>query len=339
MLSSARVTIRDVAKAAGVSVSTISKVMNNRDGISEATQRRVREVIDQLGYVSSVSARGLRAHHTGVIGVLISDFEPYATEVLKGISQQCHGSPVELMAWSGGTIQDASTRGWEQRLIARLAGTVLDAAILVAPSMNSLPFDGFAMVAVDPHEGPGFIPSVRADDRGGARLAVDHLVRLGHRRIGFLGGREDLSSARGREQGFREAMAAHGLTVDERLVVRGDYSLEGAEGPALDLLSADDPPTAIFAANDLSALRVIEVARRLGIDIPGRVSLVGFDDIPESLRSVPSITTVAQPMIEIGRRAASDLFRLMAHEDLEETDVQLPTRLVVRDSTGAPRGA
>ena len=337
MLSSARVTIRDVAKAAGVSVSTISKVMNNRDGISEATQQRVRDVIDRLGYVSSVSARGLRAHRTGVIGVLISDFEPYATEVLKGISQECHGSPVELMAWSGGTNQDASTRGWEQRLIARLAGTVLDAAILIAPSMTSVPFDGFAMVAVDPHEGPGLIPSVRADDRGGAHLAVDHLAGLGHRRIGFLGGRADLASARAREQGFREALAVHGLSVDERLVVRGDYSLEGAEGPARELLTAADRPTAIFAANDLSALRVIEVAGDVGIDIPGDVSLVGFDDIPESLRSVPSLTTVAQPMIEIGRRAASVLFRLMAHEEVAEMDVQLPTRLVLRDSTAVPR--
>ena len=339
MVPTGRVTIRDVAKAAGVSVSTISKVMNNRDGISEATQHRVREVINQLGYVSSVSARSLRVHRTGVIGVLISDFEPYATEVLKGIAQECHGCPVELMAWSGGTVQDGSARGWEQRLIARLAGTVLDAAILVAPSMTSVPFDRFAMVAIDPHEGPGFIPSIRADDAGGARLAVDHLVSLGHRRIAFLGGRADLASAKAREQGFREAMAAHGLVVDEALVVRGDYSLEGATQPAHDLLSAPDPATAIFAANDLSALRVIEVARELGIDVPGQVSVVGFDDIPESLRSVPSLTTVAQPMIEIGRRAASVLFQLMARDEVAETDVRLPTRLVVRDSTAAPRRA
>ena len=331
-----RVTIRDVAKAAGVSVSTISKVMNNRDGISEATQQRVRAVINDLGYVSSVSARSLRARRTGVIGVLISDFEPYATEVLKGIAQACHGSAVELMAWSGGTRQDASTRGWEQRLIARLAGTVLDAAILIAPSMTSVPFDGFAMVAVDPHEGPGLIPSVRADDRGGAGLAVDHLVGLGHRRIGFLGGRADLASARGREQGFREAMSAHGIAIHERLVVRGDYSLEGASEPARELLTASDPPTAIFAANDLSALRIIEVAREVGVDIPRDVSVVGFDDIPESLRSDPSLTTVAQPMIGIGRRAASDLFELMAGGEPAERDTRLPTRLVVRDSTAAP---
>ncbi len=332
MLSTARVTIRDVAKAAGVSVSTISKVMNNRDGISEETQRRVRQVIDDLGYVSSVSARSLRAARTGVIGVLIPDFEPYATEVLKGIARRLNGSPFELMAWSGGAGRDA-TRGWERQLVARLAGSVLDAAILIAPSVTSLPFDGFPMVAVDPHEGPGYLPSVRADDREGARLAVEHLTGLGHERIAFLGGRTDLESARERESGYREAMRAHGLAVDETLVVRGDYSLAGATEPARTLLTATRRPTAVFAANDLSALRVIEVADEVGVDVPGDVSLVGFDDIPESLRSVPGLTTIAQPMIDIGVEAASLLLRLMAQEELPKRDIKLPTRLVVREST------
>ncbi len=336
MLSTARVTIRDVAKAAGVSVSTISKVMNNRDGISEETQRRVRAVIEELGYVSSVSARSLRAARTGVIGVLIPDFEPYASEVLKGIARPLNGSPFELMAWSGGAGRGA-TRGWERQLVARLAGSVLDAAILVAPSVTSLPFDSFPMVAVDPHEGPGYLPSVRADDREGARLAVEHLADLGHVRIGFLGGRKDLASARERERGYRDAMRAHDLVVDEDLVVRGDYSRAGATEPARTLLTCKDRPTAIFAANDLSALRVIEMADELGVDIPGEVSLVGFDDIPESLRSEPGLSTIAQPMIDIGSEAALLLLQLMAREEPPERDIKLPTRLVVRGSSRAPR--
>ena len=240
------------------------------------------------------------------------------------------------MAWSGGAGRDA-TRGWERRLVARLAGSVLDAAILVAPSVTSLPVDAFPMVAVDPHEGPGHLPSVRADDRGGARLAVDHLARLGHRRIGFLGGREDLASARERERGYRDAMGAHRLPVDESLVVRGDYSRAGATEPARTLLSAPGLPSAIFAANDLSALRVLEVAEELGVRIPDDVSLVGFDDIPESWRCVPGLTTIAQPMIEIGSEAASLLLHLLDGDDLPEHDVKLATRLVVRESTRAPR--
>lgn len=243
------------------------------------------------------------------------------------------------MAWSGGAGQDSATRGWEQQLIARLAGTIIDAAILVAPSVTSVPIDNFPMVAIDPHQGPGVLPSVRADDRGGARLAIEHLVDLRHRRIGYLGGRSDLASARERERGFREAMRARQLPVDESIVVSGDYSRPGAVGPAYALLTASPRPTAIFAANDLSALTVLEVAHELGVSVPGELSVVGFDDIPESLRSDPALSTVAQSIVETGQRAATMLLQLMAHSDPAERHVRMATRMVLRDSTAPPPSA
>lgn len=333
-----RPTIRDVAHEAGVSVSTISKVMNDRDGIADETREHVRRVVERLGYVSRLGAQGMRAARTGVIGVLISDFEPYATEVLKGIARgSVTQPPVELMAWSG-TVGDAPLAdGWESRLLLRLGGSLIDGAILVTPSMTDDTHVDFPLVIVDPHRGGTRFPSVRVDDRDGARQAVAHLAGLGHRRIGHVTGRPDLESGREREIGFREAMAEHGLVVDPELVVAGDYTDEGATDPAHQLLTHQRRPTAIFAANDRSALRVMTMAHSLGLRIPEDLSVVGFDDIPDAGRAEPPLTTVAQPLAAIGCAAIELLSRMLRGESPHPRHVRLPAHLVTRGSTAPPR--
>lgn len=330
-------TITDVAREAGVSVATVSKVINGRDGVAPATQERVHAVVTRLGFVSSLGARSLRAQRTGVLGVLVNEFEPYSTEILKGAWSVVRDSPYELMSWAGGTHGGDHT-GWERRSLARLAGTLIDGAILVTPSISEHR-TSFPLVAIDPHTGPLEVPSVDADNLGGALAATAHLVELGHRRIAFLCGRSDLESARLREQGFRKGMAAAGLEVDPALVRVGDYDPERASTPIRDLLTLEDRPTAVFAANDLTAIRAMEIAGELGLRVPGDLSVIGFDNIPESALTTPALTTIGQPLHDIGAAAMRMLLALMAGEDVAEPHVRLRTTLVTRESTAPAAGA
>jgi LacI family transcriptional regulator len=313
------VTITDVARTAGVSVSTVSKVINDRYGVSAPTARRVRDVIAELGYESSLVARSLRSHRTGVLGVLVAEFEPFSTELLKGISRAARGSGYELLAHSGGS-PDGHV-GWERRSLARLSGSLIDGALLVTPTVVD---DGYRIpvVAIDPHTGSSDLPTVDADNTLGARSAVTHLLQLGHRRVGHLAGRTDLESARRREASYRSTLAAAGIAVE-------------ADLPAYELLTLPDRPTAIFAANDLTALRTLDVARSLGLRVPEDLSIVGFDNVPESALSTPQLTTVAQPLHQMGEAAMRTLLALLRGDDIEP-HLTLATELVVRASTAPP---
>ena len=319
----------DVARAAGVSVATVSKVVNGRDGISQATFDRVLTAVNELGYEASLGARSLRSHKTNVIGVLVAEFEPFSTELLKGVSEAIATTGYELLAWSGG--HRGTTVGWERRSLARLGGTLIDGAILVTPTVVDAG-TGIPVVAIDPHTGSADVPSVDSDNLAGAVLATEHLLGLGHRRIALLGGRPDLESARLREQGFRTAMAAAGVPVDESMVRNGGYRAETAEGPARELLTRPDRPTAIFGANDLMAIRTVQVAREVGLRVPDDVSVIGFDNVPESALVTPPLTTVQQPLHAMGAAALDLLVRMLASPDAEVADVRLPTALVERSS-------
>jgi LacI family transcriptional regulator len=327
-----RVKMADVARTAGVSVATVSKVVNGRYGVAQSTSSRVQEVIDQLGYEASLGARSLRSHRTNVIGILVAEFEPYSTELLKGASSAVGPTGYELLAYSGGGVADV---GWERRYLSRLSGTLIDGAVIVTPTVVEASA-GVPVVAVDPHTGPTGMPTVDSDSFGGAVLATEHLLGLGHRRIGFLGGRVDLESARLREDGFRHAMAEAGLPVDEALVRVGGYRPDTADEPAHELLTHHEPPTAIFAANDLSAIQVMAVAQALGLSVPRDVSVVGFDNVPESALASPPLTTINQPLQLMGAEALRLLVDLIDGRD-RPTHVRLPTTLVERASTAPPR--
>jgi LacI family transcriptional regulator len=328
------VTIGDVAAQAGVSIATVSKVINGRYGVAPATLERVQAVIDDLGYESSLVARSLRSRRTNVLGIVVADIEPFSAELLKGAGAAIRERGYELIVYSGsGHGKDNS--GWERRYISRLGGTLTDGIILVTPTVVDVD-DGTPVVAVDPHTGPSNLPSVHSDNLAGAMAAIRHLLELGHRRIGFLAGRPDLESARSREQGYRQALADAGIAVDPDLIRVGDYDLEMSQEPARQLLTLDDRPTAIFAANDLSAMQTMHVARTLGLAIPGDVSVVGFDNIPESALIEPPLTTIDQSIQEMGRRAVELLIAVIDGETGPAQQVTLPTRLVVRQSTGVP---
>jgi LacI family transcriptional regulator len=323
----------DVARTAGVSVATVSKVVNGRWGVAQSTMDRVQQVIDQLGYEASLGAQSLRSHRTNVLGILVAEFEPFSTELLKGASSEVAQTDYELLAYTAGAR--GSMVGWERRSLARLSGTLIDGAILVTPTVVETK-QGFHVVAIDPHTGPSGMPTVDSDNFAGAVLATRYLLGLGHRRIGFVGGRPDLESARLREAGFRKAMAEAGVAVEENLVRIGGYRTETAEGPAHQLLSQADRPTAVFAANDLSAIATMTSARRLGLAIPDDLSVIGFDNVPESALATPPLTTIKQPLQQMGAEALRLLVDLIAGVE-RQAHVRLPTELVVRASCAPPR--
>jgi LacI family transcriptional regulator len=324
------VTIGDVAAEAGVSVATVSKVVNGRWGVAESTSERVRAVVEQLGYQSSLVAQSLRSRNTRVIGVLVADIEPFSAELLKGVARAIEGSGYELVVFSGCGRADDQV-GWERRYLSRVSGTLCDGALLVTPSSVDVTF-GAPVVAIDHNVGSSGLPTVDADNLNGAVIATEHLLELGHRRIGFLAGRPDLESARLRERGYRVALERAGIEVDPSLTRVGGYQIDTAEEGTRQLLELDDRPTALFAANDVTAIAAMSVARSFGLAVPDDLSVIGFDNVPESALCEPPLTTIEQPIKQMGFDAAKILFSLLDGTEPVPEHTLLPTRLVVRGS-------
>jgi LacI family transcriptional regulator len=298
--------------------------------VSENTSARVRAVIDELGYESSLAARSMRSARTKVIGVVVTDVEPFSAELLKGAARALHGTGYELVVFSGcGRSEDQL--GWERRYLSRVNGTLTDGTILVTPTTVEVTA-GAPVVVADHNAGATSLPSVDSDNLAGAITATRYLLELGHRRIGFLAGRPDLESARLRERGYRQALYAAGVAVDPELIKVGSYQPDSAEGPAREMLQLSDRPTAVFAANDVSAIQTMIVARSLGLSVPDDLSVVGFDNVPESALCDPPLTTIDQSIQQMGYDAVGLLLRLIEDAPVPTTQITLPTRLVVRGS-------
>jgi LacI family transcriptional regulator len=332
-MSTGHVTIADVAAAAGVSVATVSKVLNDRYGVAEQTSARVRSVIEELGYTSSLGAQSLRSRRSNVLGILTNDIEPFNAELLKGAARAIRGTGYDLVVFSDcGQVEDQP--GWERRALSRVSA-LTDGAILVTPSTVDVAVAA-PVVAVDHNIQGTLLPTVDSDNLSGGIAATEHLIRLGHRRIGFLAGRTDLESSRLRQEGYRRALATAGIAFDADLVRVGGYTPEGAREAARELLAPERRPTAIFGANDASALETIAVARSLGLRVPADLSVVGFDNVPESALCDPPLTTVEQPIQRMGVEAVQILIKLIDDPKRPPVQVVLPTKLVERASTAPP---
>jgi LacI family transcriptional regulator len=310
----------------------VSKAVNGRYGVAPETVDRVLAVVADLGYESSLIASSMRSRTTGVIGVLVADFEPFSAEIMKGVGQALQATRYDLLAYSG---SHGAAEGWERRSLSRLSGTLIDGAIIVTPTVVNVGTE-VPVVAIDPHTGPADLPTVEADSFGGAIQATRYLIELGHSRIGFIAGRTDLRSSIARDAGYRRAMADAGFTVDPALVGSGSYRQDAVRVAALEMLRCADRPTAVFAANDISALEIMKVAAELGLDVPRDLSVIGFDDVPEASAASPALSTVRQPMQTLGARAARMLLSLMQGDTPNVTHLKLPTRLVPRATTAPP---
>ncbi|GGM14457.1 LacI family DNA-binding transcriptional regulator [Deinococcus aerophilus] len=336
------VTLQDIAAQAGVSKMTVSKVLNGQPGISEATRARVLTTAQKLGYRANAAARTLATGRSDTLGVLVPSLgTQYVSEVVRGADHAATALGLDLLI---STTQERPGR--EGHNVSRLSGGLVDALLIVLPyalhDYAPALLDASLPVVVVGNESPGQpLALVDTDHMAGARLAAGHLLDLGHRRIAFVTGRPDVQASAERLRGYGEALRGAGLPVDERLIVDGDYTQPGGFHATRTLLARLDAgglplPTAVFAANDVSAFGVIEALRDHGLRVPGDVSVIGFDDIPQASQVHPPLTTVRQPLPEMGEVAARMLIARLRGGPAPPPRTVLPPTLVLRAST-APR--
>ena len=329
------VTIRDVAKTAGVSVSTVSRVLNDKDDVAPETYEKIQRVIETLGYTSSLAAKGMRSRRTNVIGLTMPDVgDPFSIQVMKGVNQAIREFGYDLIVYTGG---NSTTHTWpihEQQYVSLLNGSITDGIIVVAPTATTFSTT-YPLVAVDPHPESTEFPSVIATNRAGGLAVMAYLISLGHRRIGFIGGRTDLQSALRRLEGYKAGLCQANLPIDPELIQPGDFTRQAGYTGAQKLLSLSNPPTAIFAANDQSAIGVIEAAQEAGVRVPEDLSVVGFDNIPEASYINGGLTTVDQFIDKMGYMAVEMLVNLIQNNPMESSLHRVPTQLIVRNTCRA----
>ena len=326
------VKIQDVASAAGVSVSTVSRVLNDKDDVSPETYQIVKGVIEKLGYTSGLAARSLRSRRTNVIGlVLFNIVDPYSVQVLRGIDRAIDELDYDLIVFTSGHFRMNQVTDRERRNVSLLDNSITDGVIVVAPAAST--FNTVSpIVVIDPnHENPDYT-AVIAQNRDGTLAAMEYLIGLDHQRIGFIGGRPELQSAIQRLQGYKDGLCKANLPVELDLIQVGDYSKDTGFLCAQKLLSLPRPPTAILAANDQSAFGVYEAAQAAGLRIPTDLSVVGFDNIPETAYVTPPLTTVDQFIDQMGFIATGLLLKLINEKELENRIYTIPTQLIVRES-------
>jgi len=334
-----RATIREVASAAGVSIATVSRVLNGRPDVSPATREAVLRVVRDERFATNRSARALSGGRTGLVGVTLPVVDaPYFAHILAGAAEALYEHDMRVVLSPTLHLHDRAVT-----LLDRLMHGTTDGAILLLPEetndeLKALQRLGFPFVVVDPRfpldEG---VAAVSAANASGAHAAVHHLLTLGHRRIAAVTGTPEWLASSTRLNGYHSAHAAAGVLADPDLVVEADYSLEGGEAATAKLLDLPDPPTAVFAFNDNMAVAVLREARKRGLRVPEDLSVVGFDDSEQAAIVTPTLTSVRQPLAEMGRMAVSLLLRLLENQRVEGLNVELQTRLVVRESTAPPQ--
>jgi len=332
----ARATIRDIADRAGVSIATVSRVLNGRPDVAPETREAVLEVARKLRFTTNRSARSLSGGRTGLIGVTIPIVHAaYFAFILSGAAEALYEQDLRAVLCPTQHEHDR-----EVDLLGRLMHGTTDGALLMLPSetpeeLQALRDFGYPFVVVDAraplHEG---IPAVTAANSSGAKQAIAHLLDHGHRRIGVITGPRSWNASNERLIGYHAALAGAGLVPDPQLEVEGDFEHETGYAGGKKLLSLPDPPTAIFAFNDDMAVGALNAALQRGLRVPEDLSIVGFDDSVQAQNVSPKLTTVYQPLAEMGRMAVSLLTRILEGQRLEAVRVELGTRLIVRGTTG-----
>ncbi|MEZ4862180.1 MAG: LacI family DNA-binding transcriptional regulator [Caldilineaceae bacterium] len=329
-------TIRDIANKAGVSIKTVSRVLNNEPMVGEATHARVLSVMDELGYVPNILAQRLARGRANVIGLLCHNAtRAYIHDVLSGALVGAHPRGYGVVT----ILVDPYQRDDQEMLLHMVAQQRVDGYLFTPPCDNmplileqlhqrTVPF-----VRLTPYDRTLPFPYVSATDRQGAQELTEHLIHLGHRRIGFVMGNPDHHASHDRLAGYIAALQAHGIHHDEELICAGDWRFAAGVAAAETLLALASRPTAIFASNDDMAAGVLQVAHRQWVRVPEELSVAGFDDVPLAAQVWPPLTTVRQPIHEVAKLATTLLIEMLGGNPSSHLQVELPTTLVLREST------
>lgn len=328
-----RVTIDEVAKRAGVSISTVSRVLNGLDRVHPQTRQRVLEVVRELRYQPSALARGLAIQQTQTLGFVIPTLsDPFYFEIVRGVEEAAAAMGHNLLVVSQPAAQDDRRylQLFDQR---RVDSMVLVGVTIPAEEMSRLVAQGFPVACLQQDVGEGVF-SFRVDNYGGARAMADHLLSLGYRRIAYIAGSDHTPDNAERLRGLQDALSDRGLSLPRGWIAQGDYHRKSGYIAMQQLLGLSPLPEAVFAANDQMAIDAILAIRDRGLRVPEDIAVVGFDDIPLASYVVPSLTTVRQPAYELGYRAARAVLEALK-EATVPTRVVLPTQLVIRQSCGS----
>jgi len=327
-------TLNEVAARAGVSVITASRALRGTIHVAKATREKVLAAASELNYTPDVVAQTMRGSQSRLLGVFLLGFRSMVFhELLVSIEEQAHRRGYELVVVNVAIYDDGRTTSVEMML------KLCDGIIWLLPSgthslMRKLEAGQMPAVLVNFCARPVALPVVSGANYSGAYDLVNHLIGLGHRRIAFVEGALHTGQSRERQRGYEQALRDAGLPVDADYIVPGDFLFGGGREGARTLLALPNRPTAIFCANDEMALGAFKAAEELGLKVPADVSIAGFDDIPAASTVTPPLTTIRQPLDEIGARAVDEVLAYIGDRGRSPSRIELPTRLVVRDSTG-----
>ncbi len=328
------VSIKDIAKAAGVSHTTVSRALRDDPRISEQTRNLVHRLATEMGYSPSAIARGLATGKTNTVGMVVTTIsDPFVAPIAQGTERKAMEAGYSLILSQSGADPDrelAAVRLLRERRVDGVIVTASRVGELYTPLLSELKVP---IVLINNQKGGGYLHSIYVDDFAGAKMAVGLLIDLGHRDIAYIACPERERSNRNRMNGYKAALESRGISVNERLILQLEGKDDMARGAAAveEILSLDERPTALFCYNDMTAIGALQALHESGVRVPEDISIVGFDDVPISSVVCPALTTVAQPKEEMGVKAMEMLLALIEGEERE--NVVVKPRLVVRSST------
>lgn len=331
------ITIKDVAKAAGVSVATVSRVLNNSATVSEVATEQVNNAIKELGYSPNFLGRNLRKRETNVILAIIPSTEQtFYSEIIRGmqVTASEYGYDI-LMSTSN------STYSIEMRLLNMVFNRTVDAAILLGTQLDiktltELNEKHYIALCCERIEGANVL-TVTVDDVGGSHKAVSKMIEYGHKKIGMISTAVNSLSSIDREKGFRTALEEYGIEYDEKYIYRGTYDLFHGELAFDHFMNMEEPPTAVFCVSDLLAVSFVKKALSKGLKIPEDISVCGFDNVPLSSMYTPGITTVEQPCYELGKTVIDELMYNINNNVKSNKQIKIPYKFIERESLGSPK--
>jgi DNA-binding LacI/PurR family transcriptional regulator len=338
MQNTARVSIKDIARAAGVSHSTVSRALRDSPLVKAETRSRIQDLAREMGYSPDAWARSLVMRQTRAVGVVVTTIaDPFIAEVVQGIESTAYQHDYTVILASSGSEPERELAAVEMLRSKRVDGVIVTSSRVGALYQKHLERIGVPVVLLNNHseQSGRYTFSVTVDNQHGGHLATQHLIELGHRRIAYVNGPAYISSSEGRLTGYRQALIEAGIPPELDWVMPGTGRTEAGEQAFRALTALAEPPTAVFCYNDVTAIGLLRAAREAGLSVPQDLSVVGFDDIPFASYLHPALTTVAQPKFEMGKQAMQMALELMsASSSSQVSDIIVKGQLIVRASSG-----